>query len=175
MNQYDQYDGLWEWVTGSVPSGSELQEGFGISAGREVYDDIPERFTEAPKSVKEAYDFAAYWLAVGAQRADRENEDAAQDALSSAASQLRAIRDESVGFWCSLTGLACGEQNKAQILRGAIDSIDRSGLNQDDRIIITGYITKAKNAVVMKSVLPKIAVAAVGVGIIFLVVRRSSS
>ena len=163
----DQY-GIWLF-----DSWSETQAGLGLSAGRDVYDDIPEKFVKAPKSVKEAYDQAAYWLSIGSRRADHEDEEAAQDSLSSALSQLQTTRDESVGWWCSLTGLACGEQNKAQILRGAIDSIEYSGLNMDDRIIITGYLTKAKNAVVLKAAIPKIAIAAVGVGIIFLVVRRS--
>lgn len=171
MTQYDTY-GAWWWPF-SDSAWSELKATVGYSAGKEVYDNLDTRFLVAPKGPQEAYDHAAYWLSVAAARADYEGEKEAQNRLFLAMQEMQTARADNVGVMCSVTGLGCGENTTPQILQSALDEIEHSGLNQDDRIILTSYIKKSKNAVAVRRALPKIAIAAVGIGVIFLVVRRS--
>lgn len=136
----------------------------GVSIGPDVYDQMDSRMTHMPKNVMVAYEQALYFVALAARRAMRNNEPAVSALLRSLDS-LQADADAvsaKVNWICTTTGVACPSGGSANVLQQAIDAVEHSGINLDDRTQICAVLKANRRAVQFRQVLPVLA--AVGVG-----------
>ena len=173
MNYGAAWDWWWNW--------EEWKADIGYSADKSIYGTLnPDMLTE-PTTEAQAYDQAAYFIAIAARRADYEGEKEAQDRLWAYLNVIREGKAEEVGKWCEVaqfigTGerLLCGGGGKIGILKGAIDAIKNSGLNEWDSKKLIGLLKENKKVLVRKAMVPKLIAVGAGVGLILYFATRRS-
>lgn len=169
--------GAWDWWWNS----EEWKADIGYSADKSIYDSLEPEMLKAPTTEAQAYDQAAYFIAIAARRADYEGEKEAQDKLWAYLNVVREGKVAEVGQLCGLaqfTGvgesLACKWGGKIGILKGAIDSIKDSGLNEWDSEKLIGLIRDNKKVLARKALVPKLIAVGAGVGLILYFATRTS-
>ena len=179
----DQYDGLQSWITSYataplnfLPSWDTVSSWAsddtqvalataGTSADTSVYDDLDKRLLTPPRDAVTAYEQAAYFLAIGARRADYEGNKAAQTKLYEAMKASTYERAADIGWICSTTGYGCKGSGRVAILQNAIDQIKTSGLNQDDQVRLTTYLGALKRGAMIRSAILPLLLVGGGMGI----------
>jgi hypothetical protein len=137
----------------------------GVSADRSIYNELEPRMTKAPSDLMVAYEQAAYFIAVGARRADYDGNDQASDYLLA---QLTALNEEAsaveekISLLCSYGGVMCPKGGSAKVLSHAIEAIESSDLSSDDQARIVTILKSNKRAVQIRRAIPWIALVGVG-------------
>lgn len=152
MSTFWPLDVLVSWTSDDVSSfASEV----GWSAGPEVYDEAPPRMQRAPGDAVEAHEQAVFWLAVGARRADFNQEKGPQSRLITAKRQMEARKAALTSTWlCTATGYGCSGEGARDVLLDAADAVQRSGLNTTDRDKIVGILRANRLAWDVRRLLP---------------------
>jgi len=163
MNEYGiwPFDTLSSWLADDT---MVAQATAGVSADPSVYDTLDERLLTPPPDTVTAYEQAAYFLAIGARRADYEGNKGAQSQLYQAVAASLQAKDQSIGVVCRATGFMCRGGGRVAILQNAISEIEASSLNQDDKIRLTQYLRKLKRATAIRSAVPLVILFGVGAG-----------
>jgi len=173
MNYGAAWDWWWNW--------EEWKADIGYSADKSIYDSLDPDMLTAPTTEAQAYDQAAYFIAIATRRADYEGEKEAQASLWDYLNVIREGKAEEVGWVCSAAQFvgtgeswACGWGGKIGILKGAIDAIKNSGLNEWDSEKLIGLIKENKKVLVKKAMVPKLIAVGAGVGLILYFATRRS-
>lgn len=163
--QLQPHYGFWDTISSWFADDTMVaQATAGVSADPSVYETLDKRLLTAPPDARTAYEQAAYFLALGARRADYEGNKVAQDQLYTAMSAAIASRSDDLGWLCQTTGYMCRGSGRVQILQDAIDSVESSNLNQDDKIRITQLLRRLKRATAIRSAIPLVTLFAIGAG-----------
>jgi hypothetical protein len=140
---------------------------------KEYYDDITKigigQWT-TPSQIGAMFDHAAFWLDVGALRADYDGKKTAQAALKAAAAKIRSMKAEE-SYLCRFTGYTC-TVSPIDLYSIAIDAVNTSGLDEYDVRRISKVLRGSRTKLRIKKYGPILAVAAAGTAVYVLRRRR---
>jgi len=155
------FDTLSSWLADDTMA---AQATAGVSVDSSVYDNLDKRLLSPPSDAATAYEQAAYFLAIGARRADYEDNKVAQDQLYTAMTRFISTSSEDIGVVCRTTGYMCRGGGRVAILQDAIEEIETSALGQDDKVRLLTYLRKLKRATALRSAIPLVVLFGVGAG-----------
>lgn len=142
---------------------------------KEYYNDITKigltQWT-TPGQIGAMYDHAAFWLDVGALRADYDGKKTAQAALKAAAAKIRSMKAEE-SYLCRFTGYTC-TVSPIDLYSIAIDALDATDLDPYDKQRIGKVLRGSRTKLRIKKYGPIVAVAAAGTAIYVLRRRRQA-
>ena len=113
MNYGAAWDWWWNW--------EEWKADIGYSADKSIYDTLNPDMLTAPTTEAQAYDQAAYFIAIATRRADYEGEKEAQDKLWAYLNVVREGKSEEVGRLCSARPVYSALGNAWALWRGRED------------------------------------------------------